>query len=301
MKIDLTEFSHPPEVSIPNPEIRGTEAVWLPPEAIEPRSSATERVGHTFRKMAELVNTASQAELLEALEGKLLAGDGFSVATLNLDHLVKLREVPAFRDAYARHSHVVADGWPVVALRRLAGQPVELVPGSDLVSPLMALAARLGVPVAFLGGTEATLRLAAERLATAHPGLQVVACIAPPFGLDPDSDAADAALAEVARSGARLCLLALGAPRQERLAVRAQDRLPSCGFVSIGAGLDFIAGSQRRAPHWMRRMGLEWLWRMLSNPRRLAGRYARCALILPKLTVAAVGMRRKQREGLRLS
>ena len=250
-------------------------------------------MGHG-REMLGLVNTATQAELLEILQERLQAGEGFSVATLNLDHLVKLRSDTDFRDAYSRHSHVVADGWPVVALRGLAGRPVELVPGSELVSPLMAMAARLGVKVAFLGSTEAVLARAAERLAAAHPGLQVSACIAPPFGLDPDSDAADAALAEVAQSEARLCLLALGAPRQEKLAVRARDRLPGCGFVSIGAGLDFIAGSQRRAPHWMCRAGLEWLWRMLSEPRRLAGRYARCALILPGLTVAAVGMRRAQ-------
>ena len=245
------------------------------------------------REMLGLVNTATRAELLAVLEARLTAGEGFSVATLNLDHLVKLREDAAFRDAYLRHSHVVADGWPVAALRRLAGRPAELVPGSELVAPLMAMAARLGVPVAFLGSTEVALARAAERLSAAHPGLQVAALIAPPFGLDPEGDAADAALAEVARSGARLCLLALGAPRQERLAVRAREILPGCGFVSIGAGLDFIAGSQRRAPRWMRRAGLEWLWRMLSNPRRLAGRYARCALILPGLTVAAMGMRRE--------
>jgi exopolysaccharide biosynthesis WecB/TagA/CpsF family protein len=241
--------------------------------------------------MLGLVNTTTQAELLDALEKRLRAGKGFAVATLNLDHLVKLRSDRAFRDAYSRHSHVVADGWPVVVLRRLAGRPVELVPGSELVSPLMALAARLEVKVAFLGSTEEALSRAAAKLSAEHPGLQISACISPPFGLDPEGHTADAALDEMGRSGARLCLLAFGAPRQERLAVRGRERIAGCGFVSIGAGLDFVAGSQRRAPRWMRRVGLEWLWRMLSAPRRLAGRYARCALILPVLTVAAVRMR----------
>ena len=244
------------------------------------------------REMLTLVNTSSQSDLMSALEARLAAGEGFTVATLNLDHLVKLYANPTFHEAYRRHSHVVADGWPVVVLRRLAGRPVELVPGSDLVEPLMALAARLHVPVGFLGATEPTLARAAARLEAAHPGLRVVARIAPPFGFDPDGSEGLVALDDLAASGARLCLLALGAPKQERLAVRGAERLPSCGFISIGAGLDFIAGIQPRAPRWMRRAGLEWLWRMLSDPRRLAGRYARCALILPGLTAAAVGMRR---------
>ncbi|WP_245243209.1 WecB/TagA/CpsF family glycosyltransferase [Pararhodobacter sp. SW119] len=242
--------------------------------------------------MLALVNTATRAELLDALEARLARGEGFSVATLNLDHLVKLRADAAFRAAYARHSHVVADGWPVVVLRRLAGRPVDLVPGSDLVGPLMAHAARHGIPVGFLGSTEAALTRAADRLQAEYPGLKVVARISPPFGLDPNSKEAGEALQQLARSGARVCLIALGAPRQEVLAARAVESLPRCGFISVGAGLDFIAGSQRRAPLWMRRVGLEWLWRMLSDPRRLTGRYIRCAMILPGLTQAALRMRR---------
>ncbi len=239
-------------------------------------------------ELLALVNTPTQAALLADIETRLSEGQGFTIATLNLDHLVKLRENAAFRAAYSQHSHVVADGRPVVWLRRLSGRPVELVPGSDLIDPLMALAARLDVPVAFLGSTETTLATAAERLEAAHPGLRVVTRIAPPFGFDPDGPEGMTALNALAASGAKLCLLALGAPKQERLAARAARHLPHCGFVSIGAGLDFIAGSQKRAPVWVRRLSLEWLWRMLSDPRRLAGRYLRCAMILPGLAGAAV-------------
>ena len=244
-------------------------------------------------RLLELVNTATQADLLQTLDAALQKSQGFTVATLNLDHLVKLGSDAAFLKAYSGHSHVVADGRPVVWLRRLAGQPVELVPGSELVGPLMGLAARLNVPVAFLGTTDATLAQAAERLETAHPDLRVVARIAPSFGFDPDGQEGAAVLDALAASEARLCLLALGAPKQELLAMRGAARLPRCGFVSIGAGLDFVAGSQHRAPVWMRRLALEWLWRLLSDPRRLAGRYLRCALILPRLAWAAIRMRRR--------
>jgi exopolysaccharide biosynthesis WecB/TagA/CpsF family protein len=239
------------------------------------------------------VDTPSAVTLLTRIEGHLVAGRGFSVATLNLDHLSKLRASPGFRAAYARQTHVVADGNPVVWLSRLAGRPVALAPGSELIGPLCALAARLGAPVALLGSTEEALDRAAARLEAEHPGLRVVARVAPPFGLDPEGPAADDCLDQVAASGARLCFVALGAPKQETMAARGLDRAPGCGFISIGAGLDFIAGTQRRAPAWMRTFALEWLWRMLSDPRRLARRYLSCALLLPRLVAAALQERRQ--------
>ena len=236
-----------------------------------------------------LVGVPTRAALLDALSGALDRGEGFAVATLNLDHIVKLRRDAAFRRAYAGQTHVVADGNPVVWLARLAGRrEVALVPGSELIAPLAALAAAKGVAIAALGSTEPALRAAADRLEADHPGLTVAACLAPPMGFDPESAAADEMLDAVAASGARICLLALGAPKQEILALRGLARHPGLGFVSIGAGLDFVAGRQKRAPLWVRRIAMEWLWRMLSDPRRLARRYLDCALVLPGLTVAAL-------------
>jgi exopolysaccharide biosynthesis WecB/TagA/CpsF family protein len=235
-----------------------------------------------------LVDVPTQAALLAALEQALERGEGFAVATLNLDHIVKLRRNAAFRRAYAEQTHVVADGNPVVWLCRRAGRrEVSLVPGSELIAPIAALAARKGVALAFLGSTEPTLRAAAARLEAEHPGLSVAACLSPPMGFDPEGAAADAMLDAVAASGAGICLLALGAPKQEILAARGLARHPGLGFVSIGAGLDFIAGRQKRAPVWIRRIAMEWLWRMLSDPRRLARRYLDCALVLPGLALAA--------------
>lgn len=85
----------------------------------------------------------------------------------------------------------------------------------------------------------------------------------------------------------------MGAPKQERFAARAQKTLTETGFLSIGAGLDFISGAQVRAPKWVQAVAAEWLWRMLSNPRRLAARYAECILALPGLTVKALSARRR--------
>lgn len=219
---------------------------------------------------------------------RLSAGTGFALATLNLDHVVKLQAPGSFRRAYGAQDFVVADGNPIAWLSRLARRPVDVIPGSELIDPLCELAATKGVPVAFLGSTQETLDHAATVLKTRYPGLRIVARIAPPHGLDPEGAAAEAALAEVGTAGARLCFLALGAPKQEILAVLGREIVPGCGFISIGAGLDFIAGSQIRAPEWVRAIAMEWFWRMASNPRRLVRRYLLCALILPVLAVRIV-------------
>lgn len=229
------------------------------------------------------ISHPTRAGLLADLGAHLAAGRGFAVATLNLDHIVKLRRDADFAAAYLAQSHVVADGNPVVWLCRLAGRPVDLVPGSDLMGPVVALCAQAGAPIALVGSTDAVLATAAARLEAGHPGLRVVARIAPPMGLDPAGEAARAVLDRVAASGARVALLALGAPKQEELAALGRQHQPGLGFLSIGAGLDFIAGEQRRAPVWMRWLALEWLWRLAGNPRRLAARYGACAMALPGL------------------
>lgn len=243
-----------------------------------------------------VVTVPNQAALLVDLRARLSAGQGFSVATLNLDHVVKLARDSDFRQAYMTQTHVTADGNPIVWLARLAGQAdVELVTGSDLIDPVAALAAETGTPVAMIGATEATLQTASEVFQARYPGLTVALTHVPPMGFDPDGPDADTAIEAIRTSGARLVFLALGAPKQERFAARAQSALPGVGFLSSGASLDFVAGSQTRAPAWMRRFALEWLWRLIGDPKRFIGRYASCFAILPGLIFRALNTRRQQK------
>lgn len=231
------------------------------------------------------INTCSSVSLLSKVRERLAVGQGFAIATLNLDHIVKMRRSGRFRRAYLRQDIIVADGNPVVWLSRLANQPVELVTGADMVLPLARLAAETETPIALLGSTEAVLERAGSVLEAEVPGLVVSATIGPPHPFDPEGPLADEMIARLAASGAGFVFLALGAPKQELFAAHCRNALPSMGFASIGAGLDFLAGHQRRAPRLMRRLALEWLWRMASNPRRLARRYAQCALLLPFLAL----------------
>lgn len=237
------------------------------------------------------VTVASRQTLMADLRAHIERWQGFSVATMNLDHVVKLREHPGFRQAYSAQTHVTADGRPIVWLSRLAGHDIELVTGSDLLEPLVSLCAELETPIALFGSTPEALRTASDRLHARYAGLRIASCLSPPMGFDPESVAADALLQELAGSGARVCFLALGAPKQEILAARALKILPEMGFVSVGAGIDFIAGTQIRAPRLVRGLALEWFWRLSGNPRRMLGRYARCAAILPGLTRSALAMR----------
>jgi exopolysaccharide biosynthesis WecB/TagA/CpsF family protein len=237
------------------------------------------------------VTHGDAAALLAAVEARLCAGRGFALATINLDHLVKLARQPDFRRVYAAQDMVVADGNPIVWLSRLARRPVSLVPGSDMVLPLVRIAARTGVPVGLVGSTDAALQAAGQRLLAEVPGLTIAARIAPAMGFDPEGAAAAQVLAELDRAGVRLCLIALGAPKQEALAARGRHLTPAIGFASIGAGLDFLAGTQTRAPLWVRRIAMEWAWRMLTAPRRLIPRYAACAAILPGQALAALAQR----------
>lgn len=245
-----------------------------------------------FRGESLTITHAYRASALAEVRQRLAARQGFALATLNLDHMVKLRRDPAFCEAYARQDIVVADGNPVVWLSWLAGRPVELVPGADLVVPLAECAAGLNRPVALIGSTTEALAGAANALRARVPGLTVGCSIAPPFGFDPDGELATDLLVRLRDEDIGLAFIALGAPKQERLAARGLDLAPNCGFASIGAGLDFLAGAQLRAPALVRGAKLEWLWRTLMDPRRMVPRYAACAAILPGEATRALRQRR---------
>lgn len=231
------------------------------------------------------INIASRTALFDEVRNRFTAGQGFALATINLDHVTKLEKSPEFRAAYAAQDLIVADGNPIVWTSKLAGDPLDLIPGSELVLPLATLAAETGAPVALIGSNDASLAGAAETLNDHAPEINIVLQHAPAYGFDPTGDAARALLAQIDASGAQLVFIALGAPKQEHFAALGRTLAPKAGFASVGAGLDFLSGTQVRAPLWVRKIAMEWLWRLLSNPRRLFWRYAMCFVVLPGLVI----------------
>lgn len=239
------------------------------------------------------INMTDHATLRAALRARLIARQGFALATLNLDHVVLLRRQESFRAVYARQDLICADGNPIVWLSRLARKPVQLLPGADLLLPCLELATACGRSVAFVGSSEEVLDSAARKLKQAVPGLDLALCHAPPMGFDPTGEAARLLMAELAARDVGLCIVALGAPKQERFAALGRELAPTVGFASFGAGLDFVAGRQTRAPAWVRALALEWLWRAATSPRRLVPRYLACLAVLPGEIGAALRLRRK--------
>ncbi len=234
------------------------------------------------------ITTADLADALADILAAIKRGGPFTVFTLNLDHLVKLRRDAKFRVAYERAAIVTADGAPVAWLARNQNASVKRATGADLLMPLVEAAAEARVPVFLFGTSAAVMARAGRELGERTDGLlDIAGTLAPSAAFNPEGAEADAAIEKIRRSGAKLCFVALGAPKQELFAERARQNGLDCGMVCIGAAIDFIAGEQVRAPQAFRNNGLEWIWRLASNPRRLAKRYADCAIVLLDLTVVS--------------
>jgi exopolysaccharide biosynthesis WecB/TagA/CpsF family protein len=247
---------------------------------------------------AARVNIGNQVDLVHLVTFDALTGRGGTVFTLNLDHLVKLEHDPAFRAAYSKATYVSADGAPVVAMARRQGADLVRVTGADLVRPLCAAAALARIPVHFFGTTPERLAATETLLRNEYPRLIVAGIESPPFGFSPFGMEARAAAERIAGSGARICFIALGAPKQEVFAEFARRWAPGVIFVCIGAALDFIAGGQSRAPQVMQAAGLEWLWRLVHDPRRLSKRYALSAIYLMRYNMREFADRLSRRRHL---
>lgn len=231
------------------------------------------------------VNIANPQQALDAVIERAVNRHGFMLFTINLDHLVKMQVDRRFRAIYATADFITADGWPIVRLLSHEGCALQRTTGADLLEPVIARSAACGLSTYFIGPGVESQTLGLRVLAQRYPGLDIAGAELPQLRLDFDAEDAQALAERVKASGARLCILSLGAPKQELLAAALREKCPEVGFLCVGAALDFISGRVARAPLWMQRCGLEWLWRMANDPKRLTGRYAVCLMLFFKLLV----------------
>jgi N-acetylglucosaminyldiphosphoundecaprenol N-acetyl-beta-D-mannosaminyltransferase len=192
------------------------------------------------------------------------------VVTPNAHHLVRLNHDPQLRAIYRAAALCLLDSRVVAALSWLLGLRVPVVtPGSDLTAELLAHHLRPGEKITIVGLAPIWLPVLVTRF-----GLAVPAHYNPPVGFDSDPAAFAAAVAFVRAHPSRFVFLAVGSPRQEYLAAAIAAAGDATGTgLCIGASLDYLAGVRRRAPLPMQRLGLEWLFRLVSDPRRMARRY----------------------------
>jgi len=222
------------------------------------------------------VNLFTPRQALDAVLARLEERRAFTMFTLNLDHVVKLRGSPEFRACYESADLVSADGWPIVWHLRRRGVALERTTGADLTLPLCERAAAEGIAIFVIGPQEHVQKRALAELSERFPRLRIAGCDSAIISPD-DAPTMDDLARRVRASGARLCFVCLGAPKQEFVASALKERCPGVGFVCVGAALDFISGAVKRAPRWVQNLGMEWAWRLTSDPLRLAPRYWRCA------------------------
>jgi N-acetylglucosaminyldiphosphoundecaprenol N-acetyl-beta-D-mannosaminyltransferase len=218
------------------------------------------------------------------------AGSCRYVVTPNVDHAVMYQHDARLRDAYRDAALVVADGAPLVAVSRLLGRSLpERVAGSDLAPGVIAAAdaaAREGrrrVRFFLLGAPPGVADRAAFRIGQQWSGVDPVGTYCPPLGFEKDDAECERILARIADAKPDVLLVGLGAPKQELWVSRFHKRIDARVALCVGATIDFLAGEKQRSPRWMQRCGLEWAHRLASEPRRLAGRYARDAWEFPRL------------------
>jgi N-acetylglucosaminyldiphosphoundecaprenol N-acetyl-beta-D-mannosaminyltransferase len=195
------------------------------------------------------------------------------VCCVSVHGLVTAQRDPAIRDAINRCGLATEDGMPLVWWSRRSGfKSAHRVCGSDLLDAMCALAVKRGHRHYFYGGSPAVVEKLVSRLTQRHPGLNIVGHHSPPFRpLTEEEDAAD--VAAINATNPDFVWIGLGMPKQEKWMVSHLGRINATALLGVGAAFDFHAGLKARAPAWMQRSGLEWLFRLASEPRRLARRY----------------------------
>lgn len=193
------------------------------------------------------------------------------VVTPNVDHLIRYCEDSSFRALYQSAEYTLLDSRVVaLAMRLIKHRRFAVCPGSDLTAELLSRVAIADDRIVLIGGNVAQ----AAKLSSSYR-LTNIHCHNPPMGFINDAAATEGCLRFIeAQSPFRFCFLAVGSPQQEIIAQRLQARGKTRGLVlCVGAALNFLSGAEKRAPIWMRQAALEWLYRLLRNPQRLARRY----------------------------
>jgi N-acetylglucosaminyldiphosphoundecaprenol N-acetyl-beta-D-mannosaminyltransferase len=234
----------------------------------------------TDRKRVEVgglpIDAMTEVEVVEQVRSELRAGRGGWIATPNVDHLRHASRDPRLAELIRSAQISVADGAPVVWAARLSGRPIPArVTGADLLWSLSAAAAADGRSVYLLGGEPGVPERAAKALQLAYPDLEIAGTCSPPRGFELDPAELNKCRDGVVAAAPDLVFVGLGFPKQEHIISGFTGLLPKTWWLGCGAALPFAAGDLQRAPGWMRPLGLEWLFRLVHEPRRLFKRYVR--------------------------
>lgn len=219
-------------------------------------------------------NALTETEVVGTILDAVAAGRGGWVLTPNLDILRQIDGSEETRRLVHGADLVVADGVPVLWASRLQATPLpQTVPGSSLIYSLSAGAAQRGASIFLLGGNEGVPEVAAQRLRERFPSLRVAGTLSPPFGFEHEPAELQRVRKALKASAPDIVFVGLGFPKQEQLIALLRADFASTWFLGVGIALTFAAGHLPRAPLTVQRLGLEWLYRLIHEPRRLYRRY----------------------------
>lgn len=208
----------------------------------------------------------------QAIEAIVTRREPGYVCFANVHVVMESRADAGFAAVLAAAWQVYPDSKPVAVAMRWHGQPAQQVRGPSLSDALCARAARDGLPIGLYGGKPEVIAELQRVLPLRYPGLNIAFAWSPPFRPLSEVERADA-LERIRNSGARVLLVGLGCPKQERWMREVAAELP-LPLLGVGAWFDFASGAVREAPRWMRACGLEWVHRLTQDPKRLWRRYA---------------------------
>ncbi|MGA9041495.1 MAG: WecB/TagA/CpsF family glycosyltransferase [Terriglobales bacterium] len=227
------------------------------------------RIGHA------LVHSCGFDEMLAAIAGSAaISGEPRYVVTPNAQHVVMLAKDEYFRQIYSEAAFVLPDGVSLLLAARLMGHKIlHRVSGVDMFEALCREAAREGLRVFLLGGRPGSAEKTAATLCARYPGLIVSGTCCPPLGFEHDQTQKDAIEANIKSARPHLLFVAFGAPKQEYWIYEHARKLGVPVAMGVGGSFEMVGGVVTRAPVWVRKTGMEWLYRFLREPRRLWKRY----------------------------
>lgn len=220
------------------------------------------------------IDNLTMSEAIEKIDKLIISRKPSYVVTPNVDHIVKLEKDKEFKEVYKNADLILTDGMPLIWISKMKSTPIkEKVSGSDLFPKVCKLASKKSYKMFLLGAVEGVAVKAAQNLQERYNGLNVVGTYSPSYGFEKKEDEIEKIIKMINETKPDILAVGLGAPKQEKFIYKFKDRLNVPVSLAIGASIDFEAGNIRRAPKCMQKCGLEWLYRLCKEPRRMYKRY----------------------------
>lgn len=227
-----------------------------------------------MRLMNTEIDNLTMDETLDAIDSLIKEDNCSYVVTPNVDHIVQLEKDEELKRVYENASLILTDGKPLIWISNWYKTPIkEKISGSDLFPRVCELAAKKGYTMYLLGAAEGVADKAAKNLMDKYKGLNIVGTYSPPFGFEKDKVELKKIERQIQEVHPDILIVGLGCPKQEKYMYHHCKELGVPISFGLGASIDFEAGNIKRAPRWMSEHGLEWLYRITQDPKRLANRY----------------------------